>query len=199
MDAPDIIVESRNTAFCDVPQMDRGNQPTDGGNLIIEAADLPPFIAEWEGRASRDRAVTDVTSTSLPPYIKLLLGAKEFLHNLPRYCLWLKDVEPSALHRLPLVLERVAKCREWRQTCKDAGAHKLAFTSGFFREQNNPKTAIIVPCTTSENREYIPIGFIDDSIIVTNLVQLIPDATLYHFGILTSRMHNAWMRAVAGG
>ena len=99
---------------------------------------------------------------------------------------------------MPLVMERVAKCREWRLASKSADTRKHAATPTLFREQNNPRTAIIIPKTSSEKRDYIPIGFIDDSVIVTDAAFLIPGATLYHFGILTSRMHMAWMRAVAG-
>ena len=113
-------------------------------------------------------------------------------------CLWLKDVEPSVIRANPLVMERVAKCREWRLASKSADTRKHADTPALFREQKNPKTAIIIPKVSSEKRDYIPIGFIDDSVIVTDLAFLIPDATLYHFGILSSRMHMAWMRAVAG-
>lgn len=95
-------------------------------------------------------------------------------------------------------MERVAKCREWRLASKAASTRKHAVTPTLFRDQNNPKTAIIVPGVSSERREYIPIGFIDDSVIVTNAALFIPNASRYHFGVLTSRMHNAWMRAVAG-
>ncbi len=99
---------------------------------------------------------------------------------------------------MPIVMERVAKCRAWRLASKSADTRKRAATPTLFREQKTPKTAIIIPKVSSERRDYIPIGFIDDSVIVTDLAFIIPDATLYHFGILTSRMHNAWMRAVAG-
>ncbi len=183
VDAKDIIVTSRNTALCDVPQMVYGNKLIDGGNLIIEEADYADFI-------SREPKALSV--------IKRLVGSKEFINGLTRYCLWLKDVEPTILRTMPLVMERVEKCRQFRLASIDKGTRQHAQTPSLFREMNNPKTAIIIPEVSSENREYIPMGFIDDTVVVSNLVKIIPNATLYHFGILTSRMHNAWMRAVAG-
>lgn len=192
VDAPDIVVESRPKPLCDVPPIMMGNMPLDGGNLIIEKEELPKFLG---GAAS----VPAMDGTEpVPPYIKRLTGSKEYIQGLDRYCLWLKDVEPSAIRANPLVMERVAKCREWRLASKSADTRKHAATPALFREQKNPKTAIIIPSVSSEKRDYIPIGFIDDSTIVTNLAFIIPDATLYHFGILSSRMHMAWMRAVAG-
>jgi hypothetical protein len=183
VDGPNVIVEGRNKSLCDVPQMVYGNKPVDGGNLIINANEYEEFIA------------TEPLSVK---YIKRLIGAKEFLHNIPRYCLWLKDAEPSDIAKMPLVRERIMRCREMRLASRDAGARQLAMTPGLFRETNNPKTAIVLPCHSSETRLYVPMDFIDDSKIVTNANLFIPDATLYHFGVLTSRIHNAWMRAVAG-
>ena len=183
VDAPDIIVESRPKPICDVPPIMMGNMPLDGGNLIVEADEVSHFAE---------------TDTSLPPYVKRLTGSKEFIQGLDRWCLWLKDVSPAELRSNPAVMERVAKCREWRLASKRPQTVKAAATPTLFDQTNNPKTAIIIPKVSSEKREYVPIGFIDDSVIVTDLAFMIPDATLYHFGILTSRMHNAWMRAVAG-
>ena len=183
VDGPNVIVESRNKSLCDVPQMVYGNKPVDGGNLIIDANEYEEFIE------------TEPLSVK---YIKRLIGAKEFLHNIPRYCLWLKDAAPSDIAKMPLVRERIMRCREMRLASRDAGARQLAMTPGLFRETNNPKTAIVLPCHSSETRLYVPMDFIDDSKIVTNANLFIPDATLYHFGVLTSRMHMAWMRTVAG-
>jgi len=183
VDAPDIIVEGRNKPLCDVPKLSMGNMPLDGGNLIIEAYQLSHFAK---------------TDSALPPFVKRLTGSKEYIQGLDRWCLWLKDVSPSEIRANPAVMERIAKCREWRLTSKSADTQKHAATPTLFREQKNPKTAIIIPKVSSERRVYVPIGFIDNSIIVTDLAFIVPDATLYHFGVLTSRMHNAWMRAVAG-
>ncbi len=183
IDAPDIYIESRNNAISDIPQMVYGNKPVDGGNLIIEAKDYEDFIKK---------------EPNALPYIKQLLGAKEQMNNMKRYCLWLKGISPSEMRKMPIVLERVARCKELRLSSTDAGARKLADTPHLFRETNNPKLAIVVPCHSSENRAYIPMSFIDDNIVVTNAVLFIPDASLYHFGVLESSVHMAWMRVVCG-
>ena len=130
--------------------------------------------------------------------MKRLIGSRELINRLPRWCLWLKGVSPVALREMPMVMDRVAKCKEARLASKDPAARKLADTPTLFRETNNPKTAIVIPEVSSQSRRYVPMDFIDDSVICTNKIQMIPGATLYHFGILTSQMHMAWMRAVCG-
>ena len=182
-DAPNIFILSRSKPLCDVPAIRKGNQPTDGGNLIIEASDLENFIAR-EPKAEK--------------YIKHLIGAKEYINNKPRYCLWLKDVSPSELRQMPTIMERIQAVREMRLQSTDAATRRLADTPHLFRETNNPETYIVVPSVSSENRRYVPMGFLTDETIPTNLVLIIPNATLYHFGILTSNVHMAWMRVVCG-
>lgn len=161
----------------------KGNQPTDGGALIIEAADYDEFVRR-EPAAKK--------------YIKKLLGAAEFINGKKRYCLWLVGVEPSELRKMPLVMERVARCRAMREASVDAGARKLASRPTEFRETNNPKTYLAVPCASSERRRYVPIGFLNSETIATNLLLTVPHATLYHFGVMTSSAHMAWTRAVCG-
>lgn len=179
----EFVVVSRNKPLCDVPEIQKGNQPTDGGNLIIEADEYDDFIAK-EPLAQK--------------YIKRLIGAKEYIQNLPRYCLWLADASPADLRKMPLVLARVEKCRQMRLASPDAGTNRLAETPTVFRETCNPDTFIVIPSASSERRRYIPLGFLDDDTIATNLVLIIPNGTLYHFGILTSGVHMAWMRAICG-
>ena len=183
MDAPDVFIESRSKPLCDVPAIRKGNQPTDGGNLIIEASDLNEFLAR-EPKAER--------------FIKRLIGSKEYINNKPRYCLWLKDASPSDLRQMPAVLERMEGVRKMRETSSDAATRKLADYPHLFRETNNPETYIIVPSVSSERRRYVPMGFLTADTIPTNLVLIIPNATLYHFGFLESNVHMAWMRAVCG-
>ncbi len=158
-----------------------GNKPTDGGNLIIEAGDYEKF------------AVVE----ALQPYLKKLVGSRELLHSLPRYCLWL-PVAPNEVLQLPLVADRIERCREMRLSSRDPGCKKLAARPHEFRDLNNPRTAIVIPCHSSENREYIPMGFVGEDSIVTNANQMVPDGTLYDFGILESRLHMTWMRTVCG-
>lgn len=183
VEAPDIFIESNKLPLCDVPKMTTGNRPADGGHLIIEAAEYDEFVKK-EPAALK--------------YIKNLTGAAEFINNKKRYCLWLVGVSPAELRKMPEVMKRVELCRNDRLNATDAGRRKLADTPMLFRETKNPKSYIIVPATSSESRRYIPIGFLDDNTIPTNAAVIIPEADLFNFGILTSNVHMAWMRAVAG-
>lgn len=183
IDAPNVFIESRKKPLCEVPPITKGCQPTDGGNLIIEDVDLESFIKQ---------------EPNAKPFIKKLVGAREFINNKKRWCLWLVGVSPQQLRSMPLVMERVEKVRKMRLESTDARTRLLADTPTVFRETYNPLSFVIVPSTSSENREYIPMGFAGVDTISTNLNLIIPNATLYHFGILTSWPHMAWMRAICG-
>lgn len=177
-----VFIENISNPICPVTKMTTGNRPADGGHLIIEAEEYADFIRR-EPKAQK--------------YIKRLTGAAEFINNKDRYCLWLVDVSPKELRSMPLVVERIELCRQARL----AGApdrQKLADTPSVFRETKNPKQYMVVPRVSSENRRYIPIGFLDENTIPTDSATIIEDATLYDFGILTSNVHMAWMRTVAG-
>ena len=185
MDAPDIIVESRNKSLCEVPQMVYGNKPTDGGNLILAPEEKDALLAA-EPQAAQ--------------FIRPLLGAEEYIHGKSRYCIWLVDADVALLNKCPLVKARIEAVRQFRSASKKAATRKKADYAMLFDEVRQPKSGnfIVVPRVTSERRKYVPIGFLSAETVVTDLIQMIPDATLYHFGILSSRMHMAWMRAVAG-
>lgn len=182
IDAPNVFVESKNQPICIVPKMTTGNRPADGGHLIIEAEDYEEFIKK-EPKAKQ--------------YIKCLTGALEFINNKPRYCLWLVGITPKELREMPEVMKRVEACKEDRLNGAE-DRQKLAATPWLFRETNCPKSYIIVPATSSENRKYIPMGFLDDNTIATNAAIIIPNADKYYFGILESNVHMAWLRAVCG-
>lgn len=158
-----------------------GNMPIDGGNLIIEASDYDEFVSDPE----------------IEPYVKKLVGSKELLHNLPRYCLWLTNA-PDEIKEKPLVAERIEGCRKMRLASRDPGCRKLATRAHEFRDLNNPETAIVIPRVSSERRDYIPMGFVSKNTIVTDSCHVVPNGTLYDFGILESRMHMSWMRTVCG-
>ena len=181
--APNVFAEPRKKAVSkDAPAMMGGNRAADGGNLIIEAEDYEEFIRR------------DPKSKK---YIKRYMMGNEFINNITRYCLWLVGVSPGELRSMPLVMERVRACREDR--LKGApDRQKLADTPHLFRETLNPKRYIAIPVVSSEERQYIPMGWLDDSVIPGNKLMIIPDATLYHFGVLTSRVHMAWVRVVTG-
>jgi hypothetical protein len=153
----------------------------DGGNLVIEAADYEEFVSR-EPNAKK--------------YIKKYMMGNEFIKGLTRYCLWLKDCPPAELQRMPLVMERVGNVRKMRAKSNDTGARRLAETPTLFSESRNPEKYAAIPITSSETRKYVPIGYLDGGTIAGNTLFVIEDATRYHFGILTSSVHNAWMRAV---
>ena len=182
--SPTVFVEKRKKPLADVPEITKGSIPVDDGNLIIEAEDYADFIRrEPEARK----------------YIHRFVGAREFLHDLSRYCLWLEDASPKELHSLPLVLERIAKVREFRLASPKAATQKYADMPTRFMEIRQPKdNYILIPSHSSENRKYIPMGFMSPDVICGNANLMIPNATLYHFGILESNVHMAWMRVVCG-
>lgn len=184
-DAPDIIVTSRNKPLYDVPAMVYGNKPADGGHLIIEADEYEDFIKK---------------DSQVIRFMRPLLGASEYLHNKKRWCLWLKNVSPAEMKSCSIVMERVQKCKEAREKSIAAGIRKFAETPYLFAQITQPDGVnyIIVPRVSSERRKYVPIGFMGAETIVSDAVQIIPGAELYHFGILISNIHMAWMRAVCG-
>ena len=183
VNADDIWIESRKEPLCEVPLMTTGNRPADGGHLIIEANDYDEFVNK-EPQSKR--------------YIKRLIGSEEFINNKIRYCLWLVGASPAELRKMPEVLKRIEACRQDRLSSPDKGRQKLADTPHLFRETQNPEQFMVVPQVSSENRRYVPMGFFDKNTISTNLNFIIPNVTLYHFGVLTSNVHMAWMRAVCG-
>ncbi|MBQ9367597.1 MAG: class I SAM-dependent DNA methyltransferase, partial [Victivallales bacterium] len=183
--APDVFVESRNKPLCDVPEMVYGNKPTDGGFLFLD---------------ENERKQTIVNEPAIELFIHPFLGATEFLNGGKRYCLWLKNASPSILHNSCFIRKRLEQVREFRQNSTKAMTRDSADAPGLFQEIRQPESGkyLLVPRHSSENRSYIPIGFIDASVICGDANLMIPSATLYHFGVLTSSVHNAWMRAVAG-
>ena len=185
MDSPDILVLSRNKPLCNVPSMVIGNKFADGGNLIIESKDYDDFIRK---------------DPKAQEYIYPLKGAVEYLHNKPRWCLWLKGLSPTTINTMPLVKERVRMCKEIRAKSIAAGIRKFADTPTLFAQITQPigSPCVIIPRVSSERRIYVPMGFDNGETIFTDQVQLVPDANIYHFGIVESNVHMAWMRAVCG-
>lgn len=181
IDAKDILVEKKTKPICKVPEIIKGNYYAKSEGLIIEEGDLDYLITN-EPNAKK--------------WIKLLIGADEFINNRKRYCLWLVDCPPDELRKMPLVMERVNRVKEDRLKSTDKGMQKLAPTR--FRETNNPEKCLVIPVVSSERRKFIPIGFIDKNTISTNGNLIMPNAELYHFGILMSTMHMAWVKSVCG-
>ena len=183
-DAPDVFIYGRSKAICDIPSIGIGNQPIDGGNYLFEKEEMEAFIKREPKSA-----------TLFHPWY----GSVEFIHQRPRYCLWLGDSSPKEIKEMPLCYERVQNVKALREQSKRKATLKLADTPTRFQTENMPDgSSIIVPKVSSEKRKYIPMGFIPKGTFASDLVFLIPSATLYHFGILESNVHMAWMRAVCG-
>jgi len=184
IEAPTVFITSRKTSICEVPDLVFGNMPNDDGSLIIEVHEYTNFIYR-EPKANK--------------FIKRFLGATEFINNRLRYCLWLVDASPSELRSTPVVMERVNKCQQIRQASTREATRRLADTPTLFGEIRHPNSEyILIPRHSSENRKYIPMGFVSSDIIAGDSNMIISNATLYHFGILTSNVHMAWTRAVCG-
>ena len=181
--APNIFIESRNKPFDDRKKMIAPNKPCDYNNLKLEPDEYQEFIAKCPESKK---------------WIKRMVGAQEFINNKERYCLWLVGCEPSELRKMPLVIDRVNKCRESRIRANTQESLKLAETPTLFREQINPDKYLLIPCVSSERRRYVPIGFLDRNTIPVMGTLIIPNATIYDFGLLTSNVHMSWMRTVCG-
>ena len=184
VNAPDIFVESNKKPICDVPEMVKGSSPVDGGNFFLDQEEYNLF-SEKEPQSLK--------------YIKQFFGAREYLHNIPRWCLWLIHISPSELLKMPLVKERVDAVKNFRLSSTKKATRKYAEFPLRFMELRQPETNyILIPRHSSENRRYIPFGFVNSDIICGDANNMIPNATLYQFGVLTSNVHMAWMRTVCG-
>ena len=184
VDAANIVLENKSRPICNVPEVLFGSKPTDGGNFILSEIEKNDLI-------TKEPAAKD--------YIKTYLSAEDFIHNVPRYCLWLKNCPPEKLKLMPLVISRVDEVRKFRLSSKKEATRKDAGTPTLFAENRQPtQNYLAIPKTSSERRLYIPIGFMCCDIVVASELFTICGAGLYHFGILTSLMHNAWMRTVCG-
>ncbi len=184
LNAPTVFIDNRRKPLCNVPEMLKGSSPVDGGNLIIEAEDYNDFIRREPNAAK---------------YVHRYVGAKEFLHGLLRYCLWLEEISPKELNAMPLVRERIAKTREFRLSSTKAATRNFADMPTRFMEVRQPDgDYIIVPRVSSENRRYIPMGYMSGDVICSDSNIIIPHISLYHFGVLESNVHMAWMRSVCG-
>ena len=184
LDADERMILPRSTPICNVPEMLFGSMPNDGGNLIIEQKEYNDFIKQ------------EAQATAL---IHKFLGAEEFINNKARYCLWLKDVNPQYIATLPLVKERIQKTQTYREKSKRQATRNLAQFPMLFGEIRQPNTDyLLIPRVSSERRKYIPIGFINKDVIASDAVLIVPNATLYEFGVLTSIMHMTWMKYICG-
>ena len=184
VEADNIVIESRSKPICKVPEIGIGNKPIDDGNYLFTEDEMRDFIKK-EPKSEK--------------YFRKWLGSKEFINGYFRYCLWLGECTPKELFDMPECLRRVDNVRQFRLSSKSKPTQKLAEKPTRFHVENMPTTNyILIPKVSSENRKYIPIGFLTPNILCSDLVFVIPNAELYHFGVLTSNVHMAFMRAVAG-
>ncbi len=177
------VVATKTPINPSVPPLLFGNMPNDGGHLLLN-------------RAERDNLISHEPAAK--KWIKKVLGADEFLNSKERWCLWLKDATREDLLSMPLVLQRVEKVAEQRRNSSDKGTQKLADRPHQFRDLNNPSQYILMPSVSSARRRYVPVGMFDEHVISTNLNYIISNGTMYEFAILSSLIHNDWMRLVAG-
>jgi type II restriction/modification system DNA methylase subunit YeeA len=184
IDADDILIESRSNAICEVPKMVYGNKPVDGGFLFLSPEEKETAI---------------VNEPNIAKYIRRIYGSVEYINNKERYCLWLVNANPSDIRNSSFIHNRVEQVRQFRLNSPKKATQQSAETSTLFQENRQPNSNyIIVPSVSSETRRYVPMGFLGAENIVNNLVLIVPDAELYHFGVLESNVHMAWMRAVCG-
>ena len=180
----DFVVAAKET-LCDVPKMNFGNQPRDGGFLIL---------------SEEERAAALAKEPELGKWIRPYVGAEEFINAKKRYCLWLKQATPLEIARSEFLSARVAAVREFRLASKAKTTNGYAKVPHLFAQLTQPDDVdyLIIPSVSSERRQYIPIGYVSSDVIASNAVQILPHATLYHFGVLTSKVHMTWMRTVCG-
>ncbi len=184
IDAPNVLVASCSHPLCDVPEIVTGNQATDDGNFFITPEEYDDFVAH---------------TPEAQKYLKKTYNSQGFINGKYQFCLWLVGISPAELRRMPSVLARVENVRKYRLASPKEATRKQADIPTLFTEIRQPATNyIVIPKVSSENRKYIPLGFLSPDVICNNTIKFVPDATLYHFGVLCSNVHNAWMRAVAG-
>ena len=184
LDADNVFVESRKKPICQVPDIGIGNMPVDGGNYLFTEEEKEAFVKS-EPLAEK--------------WFRPWIGSHEFINRYYRYCLYLKECPPDELRKMPKCMGRVEQVRKFRLESSRASTNKMAdYPLSFSTTCIPDKSYIVIPKVSSERRKYIPMGLIDPNILSSDLVFIIPNATLYHLGILTSNVHMAWMRAVCG-
>ena len=185
IEGEDIFVVAEKESLCGMPKMNFGNQPRDGGFFVIKEDEYQDIMAK---------------EPELQKWLHPYIGADEFIKGKKRWCLWLKHASPKDIMNSKILSEKVEAVRQFRLSSKAKTTNGYAKVPQLFAQITQPDDVdfLIIPCVSSERRRYVPIGFVGADIISSNAVQIVPGATLYHFGILTSNIHMAWMRAVCG-
>ena len=184
INADNIFIENRSNPLCVVPALNYGSFALDDGNYTISNEEYNEIINN------------DPNSKI---FFKPFIGAKELLHNIKRYCVWLKDINPTEIKNCRIIYEKVKRVQEWRRKSTRKNTIALADTPTLFAEVRQPLTQYLaIPTVCSEKRKYLPIMYLPSEIIASNQLYVLPNAKLFHFGVLTSNVHNAWMRVVCG-
>lgn len=183
VDSKDILIEKRSSPINSVPGMCFGNMPLDGGNLLLSDNEKKSLLQK-DPKAEK--------------FIRKVIGSQEYINGDLRWCLWLKDASPDELHERPEIYKRIEAVKSFRLESVAPSTRKFAATPALFRDRNLPETYIVIPGVSSERRKYIPMGFLTSSTVPTNLVHIVPNGKLYHFGMLISMMHMTWIKHVCG-
>jgi hypothetical protein len=184
VEGSDLVILSRKTPISNVPNINFGSMPNDGGHLILTESEKEEFLRN-EPEAEK--------------WIRPYTGAQEFINGYSRYCFWLVNIQPQELKRFKDISQRVEEVKRMRNQSNRETTRKLADFPTLFGENRQPNSDyLLIPSVSSENRKYIPIGFLSKDTIVSNLAFALPNATMYHFGILTSTMHMTWVKYVCG-
>ena len=184
LDAPNVFIQSRGKQLSGLPEMSKGSQPTDGGYLLLSVEERGELIRKYP---------------TADNFIKRYVGSRDLINNVIRYCLWMSGVSPQDFRKIPEVVERLRKVAECRRNSPTKSVQKDADTPALFTQIRQPSSNYLaVPEVSSQNRRYVPICFLPPEIIASNKLYLIPNATLYMFGVMLSNVHMAWMRVVAG-
>ena len=179
-----LVVEETSRPLCDIPRLIIGSKPIDEGHYIFSGEERTEFLAN---------------EPSAEPFMHPFVGTDEFLYGLDRWILYLGNASPAEIRAMPRVKERIAAVREFRQRSRSPGTQRLAETPTRFHVAVVPETPfLVVPKVSSERRDYVPIGWLSPPVIPSDLVFVLKDADLWHFGILTSNMHMAWLRQIGG-
>jgi hypothetical protein len=188
LDAPNVFIDNLKEPVCNVPLMHNGCKFLDDGNYVFTEKEKDDFVSE---------------DSNAIPFIRPYVGAQNFISGEPLYCIWLKGAEPALIKKSPLTLERINKVKEFRIACKSPDTQRYAERPmlptrlAYYSEDRNTDV-LVIPIVSSERRRYVPIGYMDKNVIVSYSCMVIPDASLYTFGVMMSNVHNAWLRVVCG-
>ncbi len=184
VDAKNVLISKRKHPICNVPEMSYGSMANDGGNLLL---------------TNEEKEILVNSNSLIYKFIRPFVGSYEFINNIKRWCLWLKDVPPNEFSSITLIRDRINEVKKYRLASNRLATRKLSETPYLFGELRQPNSNyLLIPGVSSENRKYIPIGYLNNDVIASDLARTIPNASLYHFGILESIMHMGWVKYVCG-